>query len=139
MAWIYALIVFFGTGFIDGERGKATWYGSTRERLTYCYDGYKSTCTPYSSGEQVFYAASGSFRNNRDRPYSVVVENLANGKRITVVVRDRCTGCRTDGTGGKIIDLSPAAFLRLTGHLSRGVLKVRIYGEKWNNGMAAGN
>ena len=140
MAWIITIALFFGSGFTDGERGKATWYGSTSGRLNYCYGGYRNTCTPYSSGEQIYYAATGSYKNYQHKPYEVIVENLANGRKIVVVVRDRCTGCRRDGTGGKIIDLSPAAFMYLSkGRLSLGVLKVRVYVKERNSNMEASN
>ena len=41
----------------DVMSGTATWYGNhTSQVNTYCFGGYKRTCTPYSSGERVWYA-----------------------------------------------------------------------------------
>jgi rare lipoprotein A (peptidoglycan hydrolase) len=109
MDWIIAIAAIFGR-FDDGDAGIASWY-----------QGY------YSKGEQTYYGATGQFRNFHDKPYQILVENIANGKKIVIWVRDRCTRCRTDGTGNRIIDLSPEVFSYLSnGKLWKGLLKVRI-------------
>jgi rare lipoprotein A (peptidoglycan hydrolase) len=111
MVWIAALILAGGIAdFDDGERGIASWY-----------QGY------YSKGEQTYYAAVGSFRNFHDEPYLVVVTNRANGRSALVWIRDHCTRCYRDGTGKRIIDLSPEVFSILSdGRLGLGLLRVRV-------------
>lgn len=105
---------------------KATWYGSTGKH-THCYQGYKNTCTPYASGEQVMYAAVPGFRNYHTKPYNARV--CYNGKCVVVVVRD-CLCSRK----GEYIDLSPAAFIALGKKLSRGVLWVSVDYEPYSGG-----
>lgn len=109
MEWILAIAAVFGR-FDDGDSGVASWY-----------QGY------YSKGEQTYYGAVGSFRNWHDKPYQILVENLANGRKIVIWVRDHCARCRRDGTGERIIDLSPEVFSYLSrGKLWKGLLKVRV-------------
>ena len=112
MAFIVCIGIIVGgiNGFDDGDTGVASWY-----------EGY------YSKGEKVLYAAVGSFRNFHDRPYKVVITNRANGKSVIATVRDHCGRCYRDGTGERIIDLSPALFSILSeNRLGLGLLKVRV-------------
>jgi len=114
MVWAVARIIGISTGGIkdhdDGERGIASWYV-----------GY------YSKGEQVNYAAVGSFRNFHDKPYLVVIINRVNGRKALAWVRDHCTRCYRDGTGKRIVDLSPDVFKALSGgDLGVGLLRVRM-------------
>jgi hypothetical protein len=139
MAWIITIGLLFGAGgFDDGDKGVATWYGSTTGYKSYCFGGYRNTCTPYSKGERVFYAAMGG-HNSRlgSKPYKVRVVNTANGKSIVVTVRDHCFGCWADGSGGRLIDLSPLAFMAIStnGKLNLGVLKVRVYVIEWSKNL----
>jgi hypothetical protein len=71
------------------------------------------------------------------KPYKVRVVNTANGKSIVVTVRDHCFGCWRDGSGGKLIDLSPLAFMAIStnGRLNLGVLKVRVYVIEWSKNL----
>jgi hypothetical protein len=107
--------------------GDATWYGEDGR----CYDGHWKTCTPYLSGEQVFYAAVGSWRWG-DKPYRVNVCRPANGRCVTVWVRDFCRACKNKFG---VIDLSPAAFRKLA-PLGRGRIKVVVseYREEYVRG-----
>jgi rare lipoprotein A len=50
----------------------------------------------------------------------VTVTNLANGRKVTVIINDR------GPFGGRIIDLSDDAFAQLA-HLGTGVIDVRLY------------
>jgi hypothetical protein len=139
MAWIITIGLLFGAGgFDDGDRGVATWYGSTSGKNNYCFDRYRNSCAPYRSGEQLFYAAMGG-HNSRlgSTPYKVRVVNTANDKSIVVTVRDHCFGCWADGTGGRLIDLSPLAFKMIStnGKLNLGVLSVRVYVIEWNKNL----
>lgn len=98
--------------------GDATWYGDGGR----CHDGYLRTCSPYLSGEQVFYAAVGSWRWG-DKPYDVRVCKRGNTRKcVTVTVRDFCRACKN---GFGLIDLSPAAFKKLA-PLWRGRIHVVI-------------
>lgn len=98
--------------------GDATWYGDGGR----CHDGYLRTCSPYLSGEQVFYAAVGSWRW-RDKPYNLRVCKRGNqDKCVVVTVRDFCRACKN---GFGVIDLSPAAFKKLA-PLWRGRIHVVI-------------
>ena len=98
--------------------GDATWYGDGGR----CHDGYLRTCSPYLSGEQVFYAAVGSWRWG-DKPYDIRVCKLGNqDKCVVVTVRDFCRACKN---GFGVIDLSPAAFKKLA-PLWRGRIHVVI-------------
>ncbi len=103
----------------DGTSVRASWYGNTHPKSQkYCYQGYRNSCSPYSKGEKVMYAAVPGFKWG-DKPYKASV--CYNGKCVTVVVRD-CLCSRK----GNFIDLSPAAFIALGGKLSRGVLWVTV-------------
>lgn len=98
--------------------GDATWYGDGGR----CHDGYLRTCSPYLSGEQVLYAAVGSWRWG-DKPYDLRVCKRGNmDKCVTVRVRDFCLACKN---GFGVIDLSPAAFKKLA-PLWRGRIHVVI-------------
>ncbi len=109
------------------ERVRATWYGNTHpQSQKFCYGGYKNTCSPYSKGEKVMYAAVPGFKWG-DMPYRANV--CYNGKCVTVVVRD-CLCSRK----GEYIDLSPAAFIALGNKLSRGVLWVTVNYETYRGG-----
>lgn len=110
-----------------GER--ATWYGARCPEGTTHY-GRRDTCSPYRSkedggrgGELVYYAAVAGFRVYHDAPYRVVVRNKQNGRRVVVVVRDRCGACQD---GRSLIDLSPAAFMALGLTLRRGIARVEL-------------
>jgi hypothetical protein len=138
MVWVIALVVAIGANggavnkndFNDGDKGEATWYGSTSGVNTGCYGGFRNTCNPYSKGEKLYYAAMGGHNSRKGSvPFKVLVVNTANNKSIVVTVRDHCFGCWADGTGGRLIDLSPLAFMAIStnGKLNLGVLKVRIY------------
>lgn len=119
-------------------RGQATWYGSTQR--TACVDGFLRTCTPYLSkqdggrgGELTMYAAVGTFKNFRDKPYEVDVCRLDTYDCVRVVVRDYCDACAKDGDAGRVIDLSPHAFKRLA-PLGLGVIRVvvrRVYPARY--------
>lgn len=118
--------------------GTATWYGSTHPKgEKYCYGGYRNTCNPYSKGEQVWYAAVGTWRYH-DEPYKVEVCRKDKRERcVVVVVRDYCHGAwqylnhKGNLKSRRAIDLSPKAFLTLA-PLSRGVLNVIIREVNWN-------
>jgi len=98
--------------------GDATWYGDGGR----CHDGYLRTCSPYLSGEQVFYAAVGSWRWG-DKPYDIRVCKRGNqDKCVVVTVRDFCRACKN---GFGVVDLSPAAFKKLA-PLWRGRIHVVI-------------
>ena len=98
--------------------GDATWYGDGGR----CHDEYLRTCSPYLSGEQVFYAAVGSWRWG-DKPYDIRVCKRNNpNKCVVVTVRDFCRACKN---GFGLIDLSPAAFKKLA-PLWRGRIHVVI-------------
>lgn len=109
--------------------GTATWYGSTSGYKTHCYGGYRNTCTPYASGEQVWYAAVGSWHYH-DKPYQVEVCRTGTAKCVTVTVRDYCHGAwkalkKPWKRNSRLIDLSPAAFMELA-PLSRGIIYVTV-------------
>ncbi len=78
--------------------------------------------THSQSGKASWYHQPGLMAAHRSLPFGTVVRvtNLANGKRVTVTIRDR--GPYIDG---RIIDLSEAAFDQLSPQ-SRGVLNVKI-------------
>lgn len=122
MVWAIALVLAGGIAdFDDGDRGIASWYR-----------GY------YSSGEQQTYVALGSFRNAHDKPYLVVITNRESGRQALAWVRDHCTRCYKDGTGKRVVDLSPALFDYLSGgKLWKGLLKVSIKVYDRNHYMAS--
>ena len=110
--------------------GTATWYGSTSGYKTHCYDGYKNTCTPYARGEQVMYAAVGSWHYH-DKPYQIQVCRRGTNRCVVVWVRDYCHGAwkalkKPWTSKSRAVDLSPAAFLALAGRLSLGIIYVEI-------------
>jgi hypothetical protein len=110
--------------------GTATWYGSTSGYKSYCYDGYKNTCTPYARGEQVWYAAVGSWHYH-DKPYQIQVCRRGTDRCVVVWVRDYCHGAwqslkRPWTSKSRAVDLSPAAFMAIAGRLSRGIIFVEI-------------
>ncbi len=96
-------------GLIPYEEGIASWYGKKfHGRLTASgevYDMYKMT-----AAHKVLPLGS-----------IVVVENLENGKRITVKINDRGPFVK-----GRIIDLSYAGAKKL-GFAEKGITRVRIY------------
>lgn len=114
----------------DAMSGTATWYGNhTSQTNTYCFGGYKRTCSPYASGERVWYAAVGSWKWG-DKPYNVRVCVKGTTRCVVVVVRDYCHGAwvalrKTWTSKSRVIDLSPAAFMQLA-PLSRGVIQVEV-------------
>jgi uncharacterized protein YabE (DUF348 family) len=73
-------------------------------------------------GTASWYAVPGLTTAHRSLPFGTVVRvtNLDNGRRVTVVIRDR-----GPYAGGRIIDLSEAAFRQLS-PLERGTLRVKI-------------
>jgi len=95
--------------------GDATWYGEDG----HCYDGHWKTCSPYLSGEKVFYAAVGDWRWG-DKPYRIQVCRVSTGKCVVVWVRDFCRACKNKHG---VVDLSPAAFRKLA-PLWKGRIKV---------------
>ena len=107
--------------------GDATWYGDGGR----CHDGYLRTCSPYLSGEQVFYAAVGSWRWG-DKPYRVNVCRVSNGRCVVVWVRDFCLACKNKHG---VVDLSPAAFKKLA-PLWKGRINVVVckYGKECLSG-----
>jgi hypothetical protein len=117
---------------VPQHQGTATWYGSTSGAKSYCYGGYKNTCSPYKSkaqggrgGELVWYAAVGTWRWG-DKPYKIRVCRTGTERCVVVMVRDYCHGAfvalRKPWTkNSRLVDLSPAAFMTL-GNLSRGVI-----------------
>lgn len=74
------------------------------------------------SGTASWYGASGLTAAHRTLPMGTVVRvrNLANGRTVTVVIRDRGPYGK-----GRIIDLSDAAFARLA-PLGKGLIRVEI-------------
>ena len=125
-ALLLALAMVFPTHGGD-TKARATWYGNTHPKSQkYCYQNYRNTCSPYSKGEKVMYAAVPGFKWG-DKPYRVNV--CYNGKCVRVVVRD-CLCSRK----GDYIDLSPAAFIALGGNLSRGVIWVTVSHDTNNRG-----
>jgi hypothetical protein len=110
--------------------GVATWYGSRNPSKQFCVGGYRRTCSPYKSGEQVMYAAVPRWRWG-DKPFRLRVCRKDDPTRCVIVVaRDSCGRCRKDITKpwtsrSLAIDLSPAAFSQLA-PLGRGVLAVTI-------------
>jgi rare lipoprotein A (peptidoglycan hydrolase) len=109
------------------SQGTATWYGSTSGYKSFCFGGYKNTCTPYARGEKVWYAAVGSWRWG-DKPYKIRVCRTGTARCVVVMVRDYCHGAwkalkKPWTRNSRLVDLSPAAFMEL-GNLSRGVLYV---------------
>lgn len=121
------------------KAGIATWYGH-RCPAGVSYLGRVDTCTPYVSkakggrgGELVMYAATGeAYHYPRNfTPPRVKVCARDSHKCVVVTVRDQCAGCRADGKGGRVIDLSPTAFIQLA-PLGRGILDVTV--QFWNEG-----
>lgn len=119
-----ALILSLAIGMPLGpaESGTATWYGNTHPQgARACHGGFKYTCSPYSSGERVMYAAMKGFKNGKTKPYKVLVCRKKTTKCVVVTVRD----CLCHG-GNTLIDLSPVAFMQLGGlHLGRLNVTVR--------------
>jgi hypothetical protein len=100
------------------QTGYATWYGDTTPGGPKgCHGGYRNTCSPYvplseggRGGELVWYAAVPGFKF-RDKPYKVEVCRHKYPKRCVIVtVRD----CLCSKKTKNVIDLSPAAFMRLS-------------------------
>ena len=119
-------LVFQTTGV---ETGYATWYGDTHPGgPKSCYGGYRNTCSPYLSradggrgGELTWYAAVPGFRFY-DKPYKVEVCRVKYPDRCVIVwVRD----CLCSKHTKNMIDLSPAAFMRLSS-LSTGRVLVTV-------------
>lgn len=118
------------TRFVDGDPVSRRVIGVTtlrspQARIIAIGAGYPGC--PCKDGEQVggaswYGQADGLTAAHRWLPFGTVVrvENLANGRTINVVIRDR--GPYIDG---RIIDLSDEAFARLA-PLSTGVIRVRI-------------
>jgi hypothetical protein len=113
-------------------RGVATWYGAHQTYSKhYCFKGFKNTCTPYSTGEKIWYAAVASF-SFYAKPYRIRVCRADQPTRCVIVwVRDECAGgCRRDlkkpwTSQSRAVDLSPAAFSRLA-PLGKGAVVVTI-------------
>jgi len=111
--------------------GVATWYGNTHpQSLKYCYGGYRNTCSPYSKGEKVLYAAVGTWKWG-DKPYRVRVCLRDGSKCVIATVRDYCHGAwkslrKPWTSASRVIDLSPSLWLALGIPLSRGVVFVEI-------------
>ncbi|MDQ4149546.1 MAG: septal ring lytic transglycosylase RlpA family protein [Actinomycetota bacterium] len=78
--------------------------------------------TRSQTGKASWYSQPGLMAAHRTLPFgtAVRVTNLANGKQVTVTIRDRGPFVE-----GRIIDLSGTAFEQLSPH-SRGVLNVKI-------------
>jgi rare lipoprotein A (peptidoglycan hydrolase) len=74
-------------------------------------------------GVATWYGIPGLTSAHRTLPFGTVVRvtNLDNGRRTTVVIRDRGPTLK----GGRVIDLSDAAFSQLA-PLEKGVLRVKI-------------
>lgn len=115
---LFAIGIFFGSD-------DATWYGDGGR----CHDGYLRTCSPYLSGEQVYYAAVGTWRWG-DTPYMVTVCRKKTTDCVKVWVRDFCRACKN---GFGLIDLSPAAFKKLA-PLSKGRINVTVDWWGYRNG-----
>jgi uncharacterized protein YabE (DUF348 family) len=75
----------------------------------------------YQVGEASWYHRDGMVAAHPSLPFGtrVTVTNLANGRKVTVVINDR------GPFGGRIIDLSDDAFAQLA-HLGTGVIDVRL-------------
>jgi hypothetical protein len=116
MSVILAAALLFGR--VPSE-GKATWYGYGGD----CHE-WMRTCTPYTSGSQVYYCALGSWRWG-DHPYDIFVTSVETGETRICTVRDYCEAC-AKRTGGRVIDLAPAVFIGLGHNLGAGVIRVRI-------------
>ena len=84
--------------------------------------GTKPPATNAQVGEATWYHRVGMVAAHKTLPFGtkVTVTNLANGKRVTVVINDR-----GPYGPGRIIDLSDDAFAELA-HLGAGVIDVRI-------------
>lgn len=80
------------------------------------------SASKHQTGKASWYRQPGLMAAHRTLPFGTVVRvtNLANGKQVTVTIRDR--GPYIDG---RIIDLSDTAFQQLS-PTSRGVLNVKI-------------
>ena len=76
----------------------------------------------YQVGEASWYHRDGMVAAHPSLPFGtrVTVTNLANGRKVTVIINDR------GPFGGRIIDLSDDAFAQLA-HLGTGVIDVRLY------------
>jgi hypothetical protein len=101
------------------SQGKATWYGYGGD----CHQ-WMRTCTPYTSGSQVYYCAVGSWRWG-DEPYDIFVTSKVTGKTAICTVRDYCEAC-ANRTGGRVIDLAPAVFTSLGHSLGAGIIRVTL-------------
>ncbi len=115
------------------QTGYATWYGDTTPGGPKgCYGGYRNTCSPYvpvskggRGGELVMYAAVPGFKF-RDKPYMVKVCRVKYPERCVIVtVRD----CLCSKATKNMIDLSPAAFMRLS---TLGTGRVLVTMEAYN-------
>jgi len=115
------------------QTGYATWYGDTTPGGPKgCHGGYRNTCSPYVSvsdggrgGELVMYAAVPGFKFY-DKPYQVKVCRVKYPERCVIVtVRD----CLCSKKTKNMIDLSPAAFMRLS---TLGTGKVLVTMEAYN-------
>ena len=110
--------------------GVATWYGAHHAvSRHFCYGGYRNTCSPYATGEKVYYAAVGTWKWG-DKPYKVRVCLRDHSVCVVAVVRDYCLGAwqslrKPWSSASRVIDLSPALFAALA-PLSRGVVYVVI-------------
>jgi rare lipoprotein A len=103
-------------GWTGRQAGLASWYGP----------GFYGRRT--ASG--VIYTGAALTAAHRSLPFGTVVRvtNLANGRRITVVIDDRGPFIR-----GRVIDLSVAAAQRL-GMVRDGVVPVRVKVVRWAEG-----
>jgi hypothetical protein len=115
--------------YVDGKRVKKRYLGSTViekpvPRLTLVGAGFPTCrCNRGSeSGKATWYDAYGLTAAHKTLPFGTVVRvtNLANGKSVTVVIRDR-----GPYGPGRIIDLSDNAFSRIA-PLGTGIVRVKI-------------
>lgn len=113
----------------DGKVKSRTFLGATTVRepsaevtLVGTFKPALKAASHNQTGKASWYHQPGLMAAHRSLPFGTVVRvtNLANGKQVTVTIRDR--GPYIDG---RVIDLSDTAFKQLS-PISRGVLNVKI-------------
>jgi resuscitation-promoting factor RpfB len=106
--------IFVGSEVVREPVGEITLVGSYRPTV--------KNPTHSQTGKATWYTQPGLMAAHRSLPFGTLVRvtNMANGRQVTVTIRDR--GPYADG---RIIDLSDAAFTQLSPQ-SRGVLNVKI-------------
>ena len=106
--------VFVGSEVVRQPVGEITLVGTNRPTL--------ANPTRSQNGKATWYTQPGLMAAHRTLPFGTLVRvtNLANGRQVTVTIRDRGPFVE-----GRIIDLSDAAFTQLSPQ-SRGVLNVKI-------------